>query len=105
LRPLIEGKAESVNEYIFAEYSGGAAPDSYAVRSMRYKFYEENGKAFAFDLARDPGEQHRILPADFTDDIKTLRQRLKAIKDARAQKQAATALENQPRKEPEGSLP
>jgi len=76
LKPLIEGRTKTVNDFIFAEYTGGAAPDSYTVRSLRYKYYEENGESFAYDLVEDPNEQHRMLPCDFTEEVKVLRKNL-----------------------------
>ncbi|MHC4334973.1 MAG: sulfatase, partial [Planctomycetota bacterium] len=40
LKPVIEGDAEQVNDFILAEYTGGAVSDIYTVRSARYKYYE-----------------------------------------------------------------
>ncbi|MHC4336143.1 MAG: hypothetical protein ACYSUP_05765, partial [Planctomycetota bacterium] len=58
---------------ILAEYTGGAVSDIYTVRSARYKYYEGVGESFAYDLLKDPAEQHKILPADFPDEVKQLR--------------------------------
>lgn len=72
LRPVIEEKAQSVNEFVFAEYTAGAVPDSYVVRSIRYKCYDTSGEQFAYDLLKDPTEQHRILPPDFPQEAREL---------------------------------
>jgi len=78
LKPLIEGRIQAVNEYVFAEYTGGATTDCYAVRSIRYKCCQEVGsEPFVYDLAEDPGEQKRIVPDGFTDEIKTLEEKLR----------------------------
>jgi len=76
-KPVIEGQIEVVNESIFAEYTGGAAPDCYAVRSTRYKYYEEAGESFAYDLAEDPREQHKILFPDFPEEVRMLQENLR----------------------------
>jgi len=76
-RPLIEGKAETVNDFVFTEYTGGAAPDTYALRSTRYKYCRQAGsKPFAYDLAKDPGEQNKIFAEVFTPEIITLKKAL-----------------------------
>ena len=79
LRPVIEGDAEQVNDFIFAEYTAGAVRDIYTARSTRYKYYESVGEEFAYDLLKDPAEQHRILPADFPDEVKQLRRHLQEL--------------------------
>lgn len=73
LRPLIEDSVKSVRQFIFAEYTGGAVPDCYAVRSDRYKYYERANGAFAYDLGNDPGEQHKLLPQAFGEQVETLK--------------------------------
>jgi arylsulfatase A-like enzyme len=79
-KPLIDGRAEAVNEFVFAEYTGGAAPDSYAVRSARYKYYQMAGsEPFAYDLVKDPREQNKILPNDFPQDVRVLQKHLKEL--------------------------
>jgi arylsulfatase A-like enzyme len=72
LKPLIEGQTEIVNDFVFVEYTGGTAPDCAAVRSTQYKYYEQAGDTFAYDLLKDPGEQFKISPPDFTEEIKSL---------------------------------
>ncbi len=80
LKPLIEGQAEAVNEFVFAEYTGGAAPDTFMVRSGRYKFYQEDGsKPFAYDLAKDPDEQNRVFSDDFPAGVHSLGRTLKEL--------------------------
>lgn len=77
LKPLIEGKVESVNDYIFLEYTGGAVPDMFAVRSAYYKcFRDANGEFFAYDLIDDPGEQKKIYPNNFTEKMNKLQKHL-----------------------------
>jgi arylsulfatase A-like enzyme len=77
LRPLIEMRKKSINEYILAEYTGGAVPDCYAVRSIRYKYCQEAGsEAFGYNLTNDPGEQKRIVLDSFPKEIETLEENL-----------------------------
>jgi len=80
LRPVIEGRVKAVNEFVFAEYTGGAVPDAYAVRSTRYKYYQMVGsEPFAYDLAKDPEEQYKIHPVDFPEDVRVLEKHLKKL--------------------------
>lgn len=73
LKSLIEGNVEIVNEFIFAEYTGGAIPDTFMVRNSRYKLYREaEGRLFAYDLFNDPGEQSRMLSSDFPSNVHRL---------------------------------
>jgi arylsulfatase A-like enzyme len=77
IRPLIEGQVKAVNEFVFAEYTGGAAPDCYAVRSTRYKCCQELGsEPFVFDLAEDPGEQKRTALDRNSSQLRTLEENL-----------------------------
>ena len=77
LRPVIEGQVEAVNEFVFVEYTGGAAPNSYAIRSARYKYYKMAGsEPFTYDLAKDPDEQDKIHPDDFPADVYELKKHL-----------------------------
>ncbi len=57
LKPLISGDKTELNDFIIAEYTGGAAEDVRAVRSHRYKYVEQAGRHFVFDLKEDPTEQ------------------------------------------------
>ncbi len=76
-RPLIEGTAGTVNDFVFTEYTGGAAPDTYALRSTRYKYCRQaRSEPFAYDLTKDPGEQNKIFAEVFTPDIITLQKAL-----------------------------
>jgi len=78
LKPLIEGRTEVVNKYVFVEYTGGAVRDSYAVRSLRYKYYQmADNETFAYDLIKDPSEQRKILQDDFPADVDILRKNLR----------------------------
>jgi arylsulfatase A-like enzyme len=83
LKPIIEGDAEQVNDSIFAEYTGGAVRDIYTVRSARYKYYESVGEEFAYDLLKDPAEQHRIRPAEFPEEAKQLQKHLQKLRKDR----------------------
>lgn len=77
LRPLIEGWAKVVNEFVFVEYTGGAAPDCYAVRSTRYKCCQEVGsEPFVYDLEEDREEQKRIALERNSKEIRTLEENL-----------------------------
>ena len=79
-KPVIEGRVEAVNKFVFAEYTGGAAPDTFTVRSGRYKYYQEDGsKPFAYDLAKDPGEQNRVFSDDFPAGVHSLKRTLKEL--------------------------
>ncbi len=50
------------------------------MRSGRYKYYQEDGsKPFAYDLAKDPGEQSRIFSDDFSADVCVLEKALKEL--------------------------
>jgi len=76
-KPLIKEQAGSINEYIFLEYTGGAVPDLFAVRSAHYKcFQQANGESFAYNLVNDPGEQKKIHSKDFQEEIKELQKHL-----------------------------
>jgi arylsulfatase A-like enzyme len=79
LRPVIEGKVEAVREFIFSEYTGGAVPDSYVLRSSRHKYYEGSGEQFAYDLAEDPNERHKILPDGFPEEVKLLQKKMRKL--------------------------
>jgi arylsulfatase A-like enzyme len=80
IKPVIEGESEAVNEFVFAEYTGGAVPDCHTVRSARYKYYQVAGdEQFAYDLTKDPGERHRIPVADFPEEVRMLRRRLEQL--------------------------
>ena len=83
LKPVIEGCAEQVNDFIFAEYTGGAVRDIYTLRSARYKYYESVSEEFAYDLLKDPGEQHKIPAAEFPEQVKNLRKHLQKLRKDR----------------------
>jgi len=77
LKSLIEGQVKNVNEFVFAEYTGGAAPDCYAVRSIRYKCCQEvGGEPFVYDLAEDRTEQKRIVLDRESEEVETLEENL-----------------------------
>lgn len=79
LRAAIENKPEAKRDFVFVEYTGGAVPDSFAVRFERYKFIQEEGVLFAYDLKTDPGEQKKIPQTDFTDQMNELFQRIRHL--------------------------
>jgi len=80
LKPVIEGQIGAVNEFVFAEYTGGAAPDSWAVRSARYKYYQMfDIEPFAYDLVKDPKEQNNILLDNFSEDVRVLQKHLEKL--------------------------
>jgi len=73
LRPIIEGTVDTVNDFIFAEYTGGAVPDSYAARSNRLKCFQvTDGEPYAYDLLNDPHEQNKIMHDQFTENMRKL---------------------------------
>jgi arylsulfatase A-like enzyme len=63
LEPVISGYKTELNDFVITGYTGGAAPDSRAARSHRYKYVEQAGRRFIFDLKEDPAEQNP-LPID-----------------------------------------
>lgn len=73
LKAVIKGNTEIPHEFVYAEYTGGAVPESYSVRSARYKYIEQEGQWFVYDLLNDPSEQHKIPGTDFTEGARTLR--------------------------------
>jgi arylsulfatase A-like enzyme len=80
LKPLIEGQVEAVREFVFAEYTGGAIPNCYAVRSARYKCCREGDSGpFIYDLTDDPGEQRKIPPDNFPDEVRVLQKQLEEL--------------------------
>ena len=80
LRPIIEGRVESVNDFVFVEYTGGAVHDICAVRSGAHKCcMTARGDVFAYDLGADPQEDTRIAPQDFDDQVQQLHENLARI--------------------------
>jgi hypothetical protein len=53
------------------------------VRSARYKYYEGVGESFAYDLLKDPAEQHKILPAEFPEEVEHLQKHLQKLRQDR----------------------
>lgn len=79
-KPVIEGKTESINDYIFLEYTGGAVPDLFATRSKRYKCLKnDEGNYYAYDLENDPEEYKKIRPDQFPEEVKKLKEHLDSI--------------------------
>lgn len=77
LKPLIEGKAQAVHDYLFLEYTAKAIPDCFAVRSLTSKcFWFSKDKPCGFDLVKDPQEQKKIALADYNEEMKTLQKKL-----------------------------
>lgn len=66
LKSVINGRQRRVNDFVRIEYTGGAIPDSLALRTTQYKFVRENDRLFAYDLLNDPSEQKRIPEQDFS---------------------------------------
>jgi arylsulfatase len=66
LRPLVEGKSDNKRDFVFIEYTGGAVPDCFAVRSRNNKFISEEDNIFAYDLTGDPFEQKKIYKDKFS---------------------------------------
>ncbi len=76
LRPLLEGRTQEIHRFLCLEYTGGAVPDMFAVRSPRYKCLWRDSEVFAYDLGDDPGERHILEPADWNSELETLRRAL-----------------------------
>ena len=70
LLPLIKGEKESVREFIYADYTGGAVPDVFTVRGERFKYLWEGNKIFAYDLLNDPVEYNKIYESDFSEQMR-----------------------------------
>jgi arylsulfatase A-like enzyme len=65
LKPVLDGSAAEVNQYVYGEVT--ALQPQYSIRSQRYKLIESlrSGGIQCFDLLTDPGENHdvsNILP-------------------------------------------
>jgi arylsulfatase A-like enzyme len=74
LIPLIHGDDVSIHDHLFLEYTGGAIPDTFGARSVRYKYIESKEvDGIGFDLKTDPGEQKPLKPEQFTEEILKLR--------------------------------
>ena len=58
--PLLRGQANSMREFVFAEYTGGAVGDCYAVRSRTHKYLFQGEQAYLFDFETDPREQMQV---------------------------------------------
>ena len=76
IRPLLEGRTEEIHPFLCTEYTGGAVPDMFAVRSGRYKCVWRKHEVFAYDLSSDPAERHILAPADWNGELETLRKAL-----------------------------
>jgi arylsulfatase A-like enzyme len=80
LKPLLEGGTRSLHDYVFCEYTGGAIPDVFAIRSLQYKCYLNHlGESFAYDVAADPAETTRIAERDFPPLLRRLQEDLSRI--------------------------
>lgn len=91
LRPLIEGRAQSIRDFVFAEYTGGAVPDIFAARSARFKCcLTANGQAYGYDLVVDPGETTRIPPGAFSREMRSLQESLTETVAARGRQNTAS---------------
>ena len=78
--PVIEGQQDSIQDYLFLEYTGGAIPDLFAARSMKYKcLKDDQGNYFAYDLENDPEEKKKIKPQNFNDEINKLKEYLDSM--------------------------
>jgi arylsulfatase A-like enzyme len=65
LKPVLDGRAAEVNQYVYGEVS--ALEPQYSIRGQRYKLIESlrSGGIQCFDLLTDPGENHdvsKVLP-------------------------------------------
>jgi len=83
LLPLIEGRARSVRDFIFAEYTGGAVRDVFALRSRRYKYCHTAQGDFGYDLFKDPQEKNKISPERFGPQLRQLGRILQELLTAR----------------------
>jgi len=80
LRPVMEGRTDSINEFVFVEYTGGAVPDIFAVRSLSHKCcMTARDDVFAYDLVADPRESAPIVVRDFTDRMRQLHKSLSQV--------------------------
>jgi arylsulfatase A-like enzyme len=80
LRPILEGRADRVRDFLRAEYTAGAVPDLFATRSLRYKCCRTAaGEVYAYDLRTDPQETRPIPPEDFNEPLRRLQENLPRI--------------------------
>ncbi len=80
LRPIIEGRADSVRDFIAAEYTAGAVPDLFVTRSLRHKCWRTaTGEVYAYDLRTDPQESNPIGLKDFNEPLQRLCENLPRI--------------------------
>ncbi len=59
IMPLLRGQETCIQEFVFAEYTGGAIGDCYAVRSPSHKYLVQGEEAYLFAVEFDPHEQRR----------------------------------------------
>jgi len=77
LMGVVEGRVQSANAFVVAEYTGRAVEDIFAVRSRRTKCCVTGaGDVFAYDLIADPGELAAIAAKDFNRDMQVLEKEL-----------------------------
>lgn len=73
MRPLIENHTNTINDYIFAEYTGGGDSDAWIIRTLQYKCYEmADSPPHAFDMLHDHWEQDQIPLPDFNEQLTQL---------------------------------
>jgi arylsulfatase A-like enzyme len=73
LKPLLEGKQRAIRDYVLIEYTGGAVPSQFGVRSEHYKYIETENDVFAFDLNKDPLEEEKIPEMEFNEQMTILK--------------------------------
>jgi arylsulfatase A-like enzyme len=86
LKPVLDGNAAEVNQYVYGEVS--IIQPQYSIRNQRYKLIESlrSGRIQCFDLLMDPGENQ-----DVCDAIPAVAAELKQALDAHLQYMVAKA--------------
>ncbi len=79
LRAMVEGNPDNKKDFVFIEYTGGAAKGSLAVRFKKYKFVCEEGEILAYDLETDQAEQKKIYKNDFTAEMNEMFEKVKTL--------------------------
>lgn len=80
LRKAIE-EGTAVRDFVFAEYTGGAVEDSFALRTKVYKVIQTDKEMFYFDLASDPSELRMLNLENAGEDILNLAGKLQKLRD------------------------
>ena len=79
LKALVNDESDNVRDFVFAEYAGGAVEECSAVRFENYKFVQQGGDLFAYDLVADPSEMKKIYRGEFTVEMDKLLEKVEHL--------------------------